>query len=101
MSFLRKKTVIMAAVLLLVIGVGAAFAEDGISLTWRNNTVYISNSNRQPYMVKVEITYSANGYRDKTTRTVGVRAGKEEPVQIGTSAIIEDAKVLSATISVF
>jgi hypothetical protein len=101
MRFLRKKTVIMAAVLLLVIGVGAAFAEDGISITWRNNTVYVTNNNRQPYSVRVEITYSANGYSNKTPRTVEVRAGQTEPIQIGTSAIIESAKVLSATISVF
>jgi hypothetical protein len=86
----------VVVVLLLVIGVGTAFAADGISLDWRNNTVYVSNSNNMPYNVTVRIIYSAYGNRDSTTRSVNVKAGKTESVSIPASAIIERAEVISA-----
>jgi hypothetical protein len=97
MRFLRKKTVIVVAVLLLVIGVGTVFAADGISLDWRNNTVYVSNSNSVPYNVTVKIIYSAYGSRDSTSRTVNVKAGKTAEASIPASAIIEHAEVTSAS----
>ncbi|MDR1215873.1 MAG: hypothetical protein LBK25_04245 [Treponema sp.] len=96
MSFLQKKTVIIVAAFLLVIGVGMAFAADGISLDWRDNTVYVTNSNKVPYDVAVQVTYSANGYRSTTRRSVNVKAGKTGSFSIGTSAIIERAEVIDA-----
>jgi hypothetical protein len=97
MGFSGKKMVILAAVLLLVIGAGTAFAADGISLDWRDNTVYISNENSRPYNVTVKITYSANGSSFQTNRTVNVKAGKTESVSIASSAIIERVEVTSAS----
>jgi polygalacturonase len=98
MNLPRKKTAIVIAALLLVIGAGTAFAAAGISLDWRNNTVYISNSNSQPYNVSVRIIYSANGVSGQVaTRDKNVKAGKTEPVSIGASAIIEHAEVISAS----
>jgi hypothetical protein len=97
MNLLRKKIVILVAVLLLVIGVGMVFAADGISLDWRNNVVYISNSNSVPYNVTVRITYSANGNSQSTTRSTNVKAGKTEQISIASSAIIEHVDVTSAS----
>jgi asparagine N-glycosylation enzyme membrane subunit Stt3 len=96
--FPAKRTVIIVAALLLVVGVGTAFAADGISLNWRNNTVYISNSNSRPYNVTVQIIYSANGMSGQTTqRSTNVKAGKTGEVSIASSAIIEHAEVISAS----
>jgi hypothetical protein len=97
MSFLQKKTVIIVAAFLLVIGVGMAFAAtDGISLKWLDNTVQVTNSNNRSYHVTVQITYSANGYRHQTTQRVIVKARETRSVPIGTSAIIEHAEVTEA-----
>jgi hypothetical protein len=92
----KRILVLGLALILLALVVGVAFAADGISLNWRNNTVYVSNSNSTPYDVPVLITYSAYGYSNQTTRTVNVKAGKTESVSIGTSAIIEHVEVIRA-----
>jgi preprotein translocase subunit SecF len=100
MGFLRKKAVIVIAVLLLVIGAGTAFAATGITLDFSGNTVYISNSNSQPYDVTVQITYSANGISgQQAQRKANVRGGavRVPAITIGSSAIIERAEVISAS----
>ncbi|MDR1904108.1 MAG: hypothetical protein LBQ88_17710 [Treponema sp.] len=102
MNFLRKKTVIIAAALLLVIGAGTAFAAvaAGISVTWSKNTVTVTNSNKQAYNVTVKITYKdkANAPSQQTTKTVNVKAGKKEGVSLAATAVVERAEITDTAV---